>query len=80
MEALDGLTILVPESRELDLFAAMLEAEGAHAVRCPLVQIANLDDFSEAEAWIGRIVASPFCYTVLLTGEGLRRLLTISGA
>src|SRR5579872_6524910 len=80
MQALDGLTILVPESRELDLFATMLEAEGARAVRCPLVQIADLDDTSEAEAWIGRIIESPFDYTVLLTGDGLRRLLTISGA
>jgi uroporphyrinogen-III synthase len=80
MPALDGLTILVPESRELDLFADMLEAEGACAVRCPLVQIADLDDTSEARAWIGRIIATPFDYTVLLTGEGLRRLLAISGA
>lgn len=80
MEAFDGLTILVPESRELDLFATMLEAEGARAVRCPLVQIADLEDTSEAETWIGRIIKSPFDYAILLTGEGLRRLLVISGA
>ena len=79
MQALDGLTILVTESRELDLFATMLEAEGARAVRCPLVQIANPEDTSEAETWIGRIIGSPFDYAILLTGEGLRRLLVISG-
>jgi uroporphyrinogen-III synthase len=79
MAALDGLTILVPESRELDLFAAMIEAEGARALRCPLVQVADLEDTSEAEAWIERLIAAPFDYTVLLTGEGLRRLLAISG-
>jgi len=80
MGALDGLTILVPESRELDLFAGMLEAQGARALRCPLVQIVDLDDDAEAQAWITQMIAAPFDYTVLLTGEGLRRLLTLSGA
>jgi uroporphyrinogen-III synthase len=76
--ALTGLDILVPESRELDLFAAMLEAEGATATRCPLVRIADLDDTKGAEAWIARMIAAPFDDTVLLTGEGLRKLLTLS--
>jgi uroporphyrinogen-III synthase len=79
MGALDGLTILVPESRELDLFAGMLETQGAKALRCPLVQIVDLEDASEAQDWIERMIAAPFDYTVLLTGEGLRRLLTLSG-
>jgi len=79
MGALDGLTILVPESRELDLFAGMLEAQGARALRCPLVRIVDLDDDREAQAWITRMIDTPFDFTVLLTGEGLRRLLTVSG-
>jgi uroporphyrinogen-III synthase len=79
MGALDGLTILVPESRELDMFAGMLEAQGAQALRCPLVQIADLDDDTEAQGWIGQMIAAPFDFTVLLTGEGLRKLLTLSG-
>ena len=76
--ALDGLTILVPESRELDLFAAMLEAEGAAAWRCPLVQILDLDDTAEAEAWLERLIAGTFADVIWLTGEGLRRLLAIA--
>jgi uroporphyrinogen-III synthase len=79
MKALDGLTILVPESRELDLFAGMLEAQGAKARRCPLVRIVDLEDGSEAQDWITSMIAAPFDFTVLLTGEGLRRLLTLSG-
>jgi uroporphyrinogen-III synthase len=78
--ALNGLTILVPESRELDLFAGMLEAQGAKAWRCPLVGIADLDDDSEARAWIARMIAAPFDLTVLLTGEGLRRLVSLCGS
>jgi len=79
MGALDGLTILVPESRELDLFAGMLEAQGAKALRCPLVQIAELDDPAEAQKWIAEMIRAPFDFTVLLTGEGLRKLLGLSG-
>jgi uroporphyrinogen-III synthase len=79
MGALDGLTILVPESRELDLFAGMLEAQGAKALRCPLVQIAELDDPAEGLQWIAEMIRAPFDFTVLLTGEGLRRLLGLSG-
>lgn len=79
MAALDGLSILVPESRELDLFAGMLEAEGATATRCPLVRIAELEDPAPALAWIGGAIAAPFDYTVLLTGEGLRKLLVLAG-
>ena len=74
---LDGLTILVPESRELDLFVAMLEAEGAAALRCPLVQILDLDDTRDAETWIERLIAGTFQDVIWLTGEGLRRLLVI---
>lgn len=79
MTPLHGLTILVPESRELDLFASMLEAEGAETTRCPLVRIAELEDATEALAWIDRMIAAPFDDTVLLTGEGLRKLLALSG-
>jgi uroporphyrinogen-III synthase len=79
MGALDGLTILVPESRELDLFAGMLEDQGAKALRCPLVRIAELDDSTEAAEWITEMIRAPFDYTVLLTGEGLRKLLDIAG-
>jgi uroporphyrinogen-III synthase len=77
-DALAGLSILVPESRELDLFAGMLEAEGAIAVRCPLVRILPLDDTAEAAAWIEQLIAGPFDDVIWLTGEGLRHLLVIA--
>jgi uroporphyrinogen-III synthase len=78
MGALDGMRILVPESRELDLFANMLEAEGAVAVRCPLVRILDLEDTREAEVWIERLIGNEFEDVIWLTGEGLRRLLVIA--
>lgn len=73
---LDGLSIIVPESRELDLFAGLLEGEGAAAIRCPLVQTADLDDSSGLDAWIGRLTAREFDDLILLTGEGLRRIVS----
>lgn len=77
--ALEGLTILVPESRELDLFAAMLKGEGAVALRCPLLRILDLEETAAAETWIERLIAGTFEDTIWLTGEGLRRLLSIAG-
>jgi len=79
MPDLDGLTILVPESRELDLFAGMLEAQGARSLRCPLVRIVDVEDDRDVQAWITRMIDTPFDFTVLLTGEGLRRLLGLAG-
>jgi uroporphyrinogen-III synthase len=76
--ALDGLTVLVPESRELDLFAELLESEGATAIRCPLVQICDLEDFKDCKAWIDELIAGAFQDVIWLTGEGLRRLLAIA--
>jgi uroporphyrinogen-III synthase len=78
MAALDHLRVLVPESRELNLFAKMLEAEGAVTLRCPMVQIADLDDTTAAEGWIGQMIAAPFDFTVLMTGDGLRKLVDLS--
>jgi uroporphyrinogen-III synthase len=76
--ALAGCRIVVPESRELDLFAAMLEARGATTLRCPMVAILDLDDDRAALDWLRRLASGRLDDLVLLTGEGLRRLLAIA--
>jgi uroporphyrinogen-III synthase len=75
---LAGCRIVVPESRELDLFAVMLEARGATTLRCPLVAIVDVDDKAPALAWLGRLAAGGFDDLILLTGEGLRRLMAMA--
>jgi uroporphyrinogen-III synthase len=75
---LAGLRVLVPESRELDLFAGMLEAEGAATLRCPLVTILDLEDAAPVEAWLRRLAGGGFDDLILLTGEGLRRLIGVA--
>ena len=77
-EPLSGKRIAVPESRELDLFARMLEEQGAETLRCPLVTIRDLDDPAPAEAWLRRLIAGRFDDLILLTGEGLRRLMGVA--
>lgn len=76
--ALRGRRIVVPESRELDLFARMLEAQGAETLRCPMVTILDAEDPAPIEAWLKRMAAGAFDDLILLTGEGLRRLLALA--
>jgi uroporphyrinogen-III synthase len=76
MSSLSGRTIAVPETRELDLFAAMLERRGARVLRCPLVAIRDAPDPRPVLEWIRRFNAGNFDDLILLTGEGLRRLLS----
>ncbi len=76
--ALAGRRIVVPEGREIELFARMLEGQGAVALRCPMVAILDLEDSAPAEAWLRRLAAGAFDDLVLLTGEGLRRLLALA--
>ncbi|MEX0729254.1 MAG: uroporphyrinogen-III synthase [Aquisalimonadaceae bacterium] len=73
-EPLSGLRIAVPESRELDLFARMLEERGAATLRCPLVAIRDTPDADVVESWLDRFIATPPDWLILLTGEGLYRL------
>jgi len=74
-QTLAGRTIAVPETRELDVFVAMLERRGATVLRCPLVAILDAPDPAPVLDWI-RWFASGACDDlILLTGEGLRRLL-----
>lgn len=73
---LAGRTIAIPETRELEVFASMLERRGAHVLRCPLVAIRDAPDPRPVLEWCRRFAAGgQFEDLILLTGEGLRRLL-----
>lgn len=73
---LTGRTIAVPETREIEVFAAMLERRGATVLRCPMVAIKDAPDPAPVLAWLRAFVAQPCDDLILLTGEGLRRLLS----
>lgn len=74
-QPLAGRHIAIPESRELDLFADMLLTRGAKVLRCPLVSIHDAPDQALVTRWIEQFVAEPWDDLILLTGEGLRRML-----
>ena len=74
MTALAGKTIAVPESRELDVFASLLERRGARVWRCPLIAIVPARDPAPVLAWMRNLSAGGCDDLILLTGEGLRRL------
>jgi uroporphyrinogen-III synthase len=73
-DALAGRTVALPEARELDVFAGLLERRGASVWRCPLVSIVDASDPAPVLAWLRRFVAGDCDDLILLTGEGLRRL------
>ena len=74
MTALTGKTIAVPEFRELDVFASLLERRGARVWRCPLIDIVDARDPQPVLTWMRAVSAGSCDDLILLTGEGLRRL------
>lgn len=77
-EPLAGRCIAVPESRQLDVFARLLERRGADVLRCPLVNIRDAPDPVPVLEWLRRFNAGSCDDLLLFTGEGLRRLLDLS--
>jgi uroporphyrinogen-III synthase len=73
---LAGRTIAIPETRELDVFAAMLERRGATVLRCPLVTILDAPDPVPVLDWLRWFTRGACDDLILFTGEGLRRLLS----
>jgi len=72
---LDGRTVAVPETRELEVFAQLLERRGAQVLRCPLIAIRDAPDPAPVLAFARALAAGGCDDLILTTGEGLRRLL-----
>jgi uroporphyrinogen-III synthase len=75
MTPLTGRIVALAEGRQLEELARMLEKEGAQTLRCPMIGIIDAPDESPVVAWLRELIAGRFDYIVLMTGEGLRRLL-----
>ena len=74
-EELTGRRIVVPETRELGQLLRMLEERGADTVPCPMIAIRDAPDPVPINAWLRRFAKGTCNDLVLMTGEGLRRLL-----
>jgi uroporphyrinogen-III synthase len=76
-DRLNGYRILILETREEAQFSRLLAEQGADVLQCPMVAIDDVPDPAPVEAWIRRSIGSPFDDLVLMTGEGLRRLMKV---
>src|SRR5262245_37436688 len=75
---LEGRTIALAEGRQLEELAQMLEKEGATALRCPMVSILDAPEERPVLDWLRQLTGkqgASFDYVILMTGEGVRRLL-----
>jgi uroporphyrinogen-III synthase len=72
---LAGRTVALAEGRQLQELAQMLEKEGAATLPCPLLSILDAPDARPVITWLRELTAGRFQTLILLTGEGLRRLL-----
>ena len=71
-------SIALAEGRQLEELAQMLEKEGASTLRYPLLSILDAPDESPVLAWLNRLTAGDFEWVVLMTGEGVRRLVGLA--
>ena len=76
-DRLNGYRILILETREEAQFSRLLTEQGADVLQCPMFTIHDAPDPAPIEAWIKRVIASPPDDLVLMTGEGLRRLMKV---
>jgi uroporphyrinogen-III synthase len=75
-QPLKGRVIAIPETREVEIFASMLERRGATVVRCPMVAIRDAPDPAPVLEWSRKFAEGACDDLILLTGEGLRRILS----
>ena len=75
---LRGRRIVVPEKREMDLFSRMLEERGAAVLRCPMLSIHDAPNPAPIEAWLRRANSGLHADFILMTGEGLQRLIGVA--
>jgi uroporphyrinogen-III synthase len=77
-EKLNGYRILILETREEAQFSRLLAEQGADVLQCPMFRIHDAPDSTPIEAWIRRFIERPCDDLVLMTGEGLRRLMKVA--
>src|SRR6266850_5794736 len=77
-DRLNGYRILILETREEAQFSRLLTEQGANVLQCPMFAIHDAPDPVPVEAWIRRFIDKPFDDLVLMTGEGLRRMMKVA--
>src|SRR5436190_4597521 len=76
-DRLNGYRVLILETREEAQFSRLLIEQGADVLQCPMFAIKDAPESAPIEAWIRRMIEKPCDDLVLMTGEGLRRLMKV---
>lgn len=71
---LSGYRILILETREEAQFSRLLRDQGADVLQCPMFTIEDTPDQDAVGTWIKSAIDQPLDDLVLMTGEGVRRL------
>jgi uroporphyrinogen-III synthase len=66
--------VALPETRQLDILASLLERREVDVLRCPMIAIEDSPDTAGVVAWLERLCGGSMDLLVLYTGEGIRRL------
>lgn len=77
-ESLKGKVVAVPENRQLLLLSQMLIKREADVISVPMVAIHDAPDPKPVLDWIEYFISEPPDIFILLTGEGLRRLISLA--
>src|SRR3981081_2318498 len=77
-DRLNGYRILILETREEAQFSRLLTEQGADVLQCPMFTIHDAPDAAPIDAWIKRFIEKPCDDLVLMTGEGLRRMMKVA--
>src|SRR6195952_1155904 len=77
-DMLNSYRILILETREEAQFSRLLTEQGADVLQCPMFTIHDAPDAAPIEEWIKRFIEKPCDDLVLMTGEGLRRLMKVA--
>jgi uroporphyrinogen-III synthase len=75
---LAGRKVALAEGRQLEDLARLLEAEGATALRYPLLSILDAPDPAPVLEWMRDLIAGRFALVILMTGEAVRRMLALA--
>src|SRR5688572_23382940 len=71
---LRGKTIALAEGRQLEELAALLQAEGADVLRCPMLSILDAPDAGAVGRWLDELIGGRLGLLIVMTGEAVLRL------
>lgn len=74
MNASSRPLVALPETRQLDVLANLLERREVDVVRCPMIAIRDAPEEAAVLAWLDRFCNGGMDLLVVYTGEGIRRL------